>query len=97
MIRTVALAGETEIPAVARPINSIRLVWRIFQSSRRLEGNIRACARDRERPDGGVGRDPGARVVAAAWPQGGAGARTTSAHQPGRSPTPIRSCGRTTA
>jgi hypothetical protein len=38
MIRTVALAGETEIPAAATRINSIRLVWRIFQSSCRIEG-----------------------------------------------------------
>src|SRR5271156_6463057 len=47
-IRTVALAGETEIPAAATPINSIRLVWRIFQSSRQLEGNTCATARDQE-------------------------------------------------
>jgi hypothetical protein len=51
MIRTVALAGTTEIPAAATPMNTIRPVWRIFQSSRRLEGNNRASARDRERPD----------------------------------------------
>jgi hypothetical protein len=32
------------------------LVWRIFQSSRRLEGNIRASARNRERTGHGAER-----------------------------------------